>query len=118
MTHEIMNGSKITPHFLNSCAKNIQYPLNFINHSNSSTLHRGAGSALATEVEREEGVGDGVGYSGAMIPTALPMALLPGLMIRPGEPPSVKVKTARKQLPGDYCFVTVIDMVAVLWPLS
>ena len=53
---------------------------------------------MATEVEREEGVGDGVGYSGAMIPTALPMALLPGLMVRPGEAPSVK---ARKQLPGE-----------------
>jgi len=52
---------------------------------------------MATEVEREEGVGDGVGYSGAMIPTALPMALLPGLMVRPGEAPSVK---ARKQLPA------------------
>ena len=57
---------------------------------------------MATEVEREEGVGDGVGYSGAMIPTALPMALLPGLMVRPGEAPSVM---ARKQLPGEECLI-------------
>jgi len=44
--------------------------------------------------------GMGGGFSPAMIPTALPMALLPGLVMRPGDEPSVKLKPPRKLLPG------------------